>query len=330
MLSELNASPVNSGVGCLPERSEQMDQTVRVITRRINIFLKAIIAILFLTFFQFAGEISADALSNNTSASIQADWQRLSDKEDNFSVLLPVRAEITSRGNYTIGLNGEKIIEERVAHAYHNGVVYIVKLYKASNLKRLFAKYHELFYLSNADETSLTAGGFEGKQFLIKEEGYFSFIRVFLTKNHLYVLEAAARSADNASVQYFLSSLTLGNVGPAAIVTAPPGEAPMPLAPADSKPLTVKEATLPAVPIYNPKPPYTPRAKQDRVSGTLTLRILFSPTGEVTEVTVINKLGGGLTEAAIKMAKSIKFLPAEKDGQLVPQIGEMTYTYKIY
>ena len=79
--------------------------------------------------------------------------------------------------------------------------------------------------------------------------------------------------------------------------------------------------------IYKPPPPYTALEKQIRVSGKIKLRVVLSPSGEVTGVEVLRGLGGGLTEGAIEVAKSIKFLPAEKDGQLVPQYAEVEYNF---
>ena len=91
--------------------------------------------------------------------------------------------------------------------------------------------------------------------------------------------------------------------------------------------MSEKEVTRPAVMIYKPQPPYTARAKETRVSGTIKLRVVLSPSGEVTGIDVLKALGGGLTEGATEVARLIKFLPAEKDGQLVPQYVEVEYNF---
>jgi TonB family protein len=324
--SDLFAAVLHEAIHAVQRKIDSNVENEIVSARRIKpCWLKAAVATLLLAF-------CANAAAQNRAA-----WEKLSAKEDNFSVLIPVTPEIRSRREFTFGPDGEGVNEERIASAYYNGVVYIVRMYETSNPKRLFSKYPEIFRLSNADASTITVSGIAGKQFLKKADGYFHLIRLFPAKKHLYVLEAAARAEANPDVQRFLSSLTLGDLS-AGDVNSPSdakamlstNDTVMPLAPADTKPLTAKQVTRPAVKIYNPSPPYTPLARQSRQSGSVKLRVVLSPSGEVTGVEVVERLGGGLTEAATEIVKSMKFLPAEKDGQLVPQYAEVEYVYKIF
>ena len=49
----------------------------------------------------------------------------------------------------------------------------------------------------------------------------------------------------------------------------------------------------------------------------------------MTDVEVLKKLGGGVTEKVVKAVKLMKFLPAEKDGQLVSTRMIFQYNYNI-
>jgi TonB family protein len=257
----------------------------------------------------------------------------LATQEDNFSVQLPVPPGIRGRGAATLGPGGERISEERVASAYHNGVVYVIWMYQAPDPQRLFSKYPDIFHLSEATESSVQVGGIKGKQYLKKEEGYVRLSRLFPTKKHLYVLEAAARDEAHPDIRRFLSSLTLGESGTSGAKSTPAAESsdladghPLTVVPSGTKPLSDKDVTRRAVIIYKPAPPYTSLAKNSNVTGTIKLRVVLTPSGEVTEIKVLRGLTG-LTEGAKEAAKFIKFLPAEKDGQLVPQYEEVEYNF---
>lgn len=296
--------------------------------------LKALIAASLLIFCALGRLPHAATLNTGSSTQNHHAWQRLTSKEDNFSVQIPAQPEIRGRGEFTFGPDGERVSQERIATAYHNGVVYIIRVYEAASPKRLFSKYPKIFRLSGADESSIAVGGFEGKQYLKKGDNFFHFVRLFPAKKRLYVLEAAARAEANPDVGRFLSSLTLGDAGAAEssgaaeVAGAPPANGDsMTLAPSGSKPLLEKEVTRPVVIIHKPQPPYTALAKQNRVSGAIKLRVVLSPSGEVTGIEVLRGLSGGLTEGATEVARSIKFLPAEKDGQLVPQYAEVEYNF---
>jgi hypothetical protein len=70
-------------------------------------------------------------------------------------------------------------------------------MYDVSNPKKLLSKFVEGVGLSKVEGKAATLGGIEGKQYLKKGEGYFDSVRLYASKNHLYVLEAAARAKDN-------------------------------------------------------------------------------------------------------------------------------------
>lgn len=267
-------------------------------------------------------------------APTQTAWQKLSTKEDNFSVMLPARPEITGHRNFTFGRNGEFIDEERIASVYHNGVVYLVRMYATSNPRRLLSKYPSLVQLPDAEESNVTVGGIEGKQYVIKREGYVHFVRLFATKKRLYVLEAATRDENNADIRRFISSLTLGDAASTGAANDQPVQAAganshVELLPVASglEPLSEKEVTRPAVIIYKPQPTYLNSAKALQVSGTLVFRMVLSASGEVTDIKVMQGLGGGLSEAGTQTVKAIKFIPAEKDGRLVPQYATVSYNF---
>lgn len=66
-----------------------------------------------------------------------------------------------------------------------------------------------------------------------------------------------------------------------------------------------------------PMPRYTERALQNKVEGTVSLRVLIGSDGLVKQAKVTKGLPDGLDDQAIKAVFKIKFDPAMKDGQPV-------------
>ncbi|HEX5704948.1 MAG TPA: energy transducer TonB [Pyrinomonadaceae bacterium] len=88
-------------------------------------------------------------------------------------------------------------------------------------------------------------------------------------------------------------------------------------------------STRPRV-IAKPEPQYTEQARRDQVTGTVVLRVVFSSSGQVTNINAVQKLGGGLTEKAIAAARQIRFLPAMRNGQPVSMYMQLEYNFNLY
>ena len=65
------------------------------------------------------------------------------------------------------------------------------------------------------------------------------------------------------------------------------------------------------------KPNYTEKARHNKVSGTVVLRVLVGADGEVKQVEVVRGLPDGLNEEAVKSARQMRFKPATRNGQPV-------------
>jgi TonB family protein len=66
-------------------------------------------------------------------------------------------------------------------------------------------------------------------------------------------------------------------------------------------------------PIYSPNPAYTEQARKAKVRGTVVLMVTVAPSGDVTDVKVVEGLGSGLDEKAIEAIRTWKFKPGVKD-----------------
>jgi len=82
--------------------------------------------------------------------------------------------------------------------------------------------------------------------------------------------------------------------------------------------------------ISKPKPGYTNEARQNQVTGTVRLRVVFTASGQIGSVSSVSGLPNGLTEQAISAAKGIRFEPAMKNGVAVSSQSIVEYTFSIY
>jgi len=82
--------------------------------------------------------------------------------------------------------------------------------------------------------------------------------------------------------------------------------------------------------IFKPEPQYNEEARKNSITGTVILRVVFSRTGEVTNIRTIQSLQGGLTEKAIAAARQIRFVPATRNGQPVPMYMQLEYNFNLY
>ncbi len=82
--------------------------------------------------------------------------------------------------------------------------------------------------------------------------------------------------------------------------------------------------------LVKPEPQYTEDARRNSISGSVVLRVVFSRTGEVTNIRAIQTLPFGLTERAIAAARLIRFRPATKDGRPVNVPMQLEYNFNLY
>ena len=66
--------------------------------------------------------------------------------------------------------------------------------------------------------------------------------------------------------------------------------------------------------LEKPNAQRTQAARDKHTEGVVILNVVFNASGKVTDITVVQALPEGLTEAAMKSAERIRFEPALKDG----------------
>jgi TonB family protein len=91
----------------------------------------------------------------------------------------------------------------------------------------------------------------------------------------------------------------------------------------------VASPTTSAQILEKPRPVYTEEARRLGIEGEVQLEVCFRASGEVDIVRVVRGLGHGLDENAARAARTIRFLPAKRDGQPVDSTATVHITFQL-
>ena len=91
-----------------------------------------------------------------------------------------------------------------------------------------------------------------------------------------------------------------------------------------------REVTRKARIVLKPAAGYTEEARKSQLTGTVVLRAVLASSGQVERIVALKPLPLGLTEKAILAARSVRFIPAVKDGQWVSQYIQFEYNFNLY
>ncbi len=82
--------------------------------------------------------------------------------------------------------------------------------------------------------------------------------------------------------------------------------------------------------LNKPHPTYTNAARSRGISGVIKLAVMFSADGQIKYTLLLNQLGYGLDELAVRAAMGIKFVPQTKDGKPVSVVRMVEYSFQVY
>lgn len=89
------------------------------------------------------------------------------------------------------------------------------------------------------------------------------------------------------------------------------------------------DATTPVEITFKPKPDYTDQGRKLKINGEVRLEVLFKSDGRVVVMKVLQGLGYGLDEQAVKAAQQIKFKPAKHEGQPVDSMAQIHIIFEL-
>lgn len=80
---------------------------------------------------------------------------------------------------------------------------------------------------------------------------------------------------------------------------------------------------------FEPKPNYTDEGRKQKINGEVRLEVLFRSDGQIHVMRVLEGLGHGLDEQAVKAAEQIKFKPALHEGQPIDSMAQVHIIFEL-
>jgi len=257
-------------------------------------------------------------------------WVHYTAKGEEFSVALPTLPAMTTT-KVAVPRAGKQV-QERSMKTWADGVLYSV--YSLENptpkqsLEDFIAEQTAKSGLDPASERRLSIGGFGGKEYVSHDKTKPTMQQFFATEGRLYRFVVIGAGADDPRVRQFFDSIALGKKQKAMAVSDGPGT---PLGPNTAEAAYIgKEVDRKALLIAKPEPRYTAAARKNLIEGVVILKVVFSSTGQITNIRIAQSVPYGLTERAIEAAKKIKFIPALRDGHYVSMWMQLEYNFRLY
>jgi TonB family protein len=91
----------------------------------------------------------------------------------------------------------------------------------------------------------------------------------------------------------------------------------------------VAAKTTPVEILFTPKPVYSDEGRIKKIEGEVVLQVIFTASGDVKVLRVVQGLGYGLDETAQAAARQYRFKPAQQDGQPVDSIAKVHIVFQL-
>lgn len=288
---------------------------------------------------------------NYLPASLQSniDWTVIKPEGEEFAASMPELPIVYSRWTtysdfmYSLVKKGNS----RAYGASADGVVYVIMSFKGysrdkgkpdkiiqafnEGFKKDFSGSSGKSKVSTTFDRDVSFNNFTGKQYLVSIHGVAGILRGYVTKDHVYLVEAIGGDETNLSIQRFFSSFALGHQ---AIATkddiSTPASQPVQHNQDTDRIFNISEVDRKPLIVLRREAQYTDQARRAGVRGIIVVKAVLTASGKVTNVEIIKGLPHGLSESAVAATREMKFIPAVKDGKPVSQYIQMEYSFELY
>lgn len=81
--------------------------------------------------------------------------------------------------------------------------------------------------------------------------------------------------------------------------------------------------------LSKPTPAYTDEARTMKIEGEVLLEVAFTASGEVRVMRIVRGLGHGLDESAMRAVRSMRFKPAQRNGQPIDFVTTVNIVFRL-
>lgn len=276
--------------------------------------------------------LAAGVQAQTSNAPAPAPWKRYTIKNEEFSIIFPTVPAMATGSEFLE--HGDKERRIREIGAYAEGIVYTVYSFENDASKQSLDSFIKERF-GDVKTRDVIVSGVTGRESVGQTGDRVS--QYFATERHLYVFRTVGAPPEDPRVKQFFSSLVLAKNPEGTELSDGPGVSFQPASQTEHQDAKTEPRTYGGREVnqkvrlgMKPEPMYTEAAKENGVTGTVILKVIFSSNGDVTNISTVSGLPFGLTERAIDAAKKIKFIPAVKDGKFVSMWIQLEYNFNLY
>jgi hypothetical protein len=282
------------------------------------------------------------------NAQVNNDWMRVQSNDGEFSIEVPKSHRFFCNAEgFQISKNDSDLPLKDMCmmNAVIDGTLVSFEIYEAGKNAMDALCDHDAFAKEGRKVSELKTGEIKIKQVVNVTDKYFSIRQFFRTRKHVCILTAANRNGEVPAMRRFLDSLVIADN----LVSNPNSDAakfselkvtdigiefdddaddhpskqklPKPAPDPDVKPFVIVRAA---------RASYVDTARDQRVTGSVRLKMKFAEDGFIPTITVRRTLPQGLLRQAIFAALRVKFLPKEKNGIPISTTVTMEYGFNIH
>lgn len=264
-------------------------------------------------------------------------WEGVSGKNNEFIFYMPEGYITAARNEYYLGKAsvGARVEKEIIVARQINGVVLISEYYQGKG-KDIYKSLKERE--KSSLEKDEVINNFQVARFFAKTEKGYRKTHYYVSEKGVYLLKAFAKSEDDRIMKSFFESVRLINQNGAVAPNAPTNAKTTSLIKLieqeavrleDSAAIDSKEADRPVIILYSQPPRFSFEARRGISNARVKLKVLYSSSGKVSNVEVLEITSKLLEKEAVESAKKAVFIPAEKDGKLVSAYQTMEFSFGI-
>lgn len=284
------------------------------------------------------------------------EWVRVQSDNGEFSIEFPAASDFfRDNGGFYISREREsyRLTEMRMLNAFYEKTLLSFEIYKTDSPKAVADTIADRDEKSDK-QSEVKIGEAKFKQVVLEKGNRYAVRRFYTSKDYVYILTAASREGETATMKRFLDSLRLKagklQIEPAQAVNSAVKtvsfsglkafrleieQTPEPPKKPDDKntaktPLARDKNSLRMDIIVKPTPSYTDAARRNRETGIIRARVTFSKNGSVAKIDFRSVLEDGLLRETIFAAIRTKFIPAEKNGEPTTVTNTVEYNFNIY
>lgn len=264
-------------------------------------------------------------------------WEGLYGNKKEFLVYFPAGYISTVRGEYFLGRPFQApLVKKQLTIARHiNSVVLILEYYEGKSEDI----YKSLVERENLPiEKEMKQSGFQIRHFSRSNERISQKTHYYFRKDSLYRLKTFAKSTDDKIVKGFIESVRLldGNnfIAPNAPNNSTSTSLPNLIEKEairldDSQIFASKDVDRDVLILHQEPPRLSFDMRQGINSVKVKLKVLFSSSGKVTDVEVLELTFDRFKKEVIESAKKTIFIPAEKGGKMVSVYNTLEYVFEV-